>query len=195
MPDGFSEESIAPHPKSPCYLTQGEVFLVCVVFVLCSCRDSGDLCHPFPSVCFVAAFTFEFSGRAWAAMVSKHKGSLGFQDTSGPKKSWQMPSRLMSVRNGYVSSVPKPMCGPGGVADDVTLTSQRGSTNRLSLRRAKDGLQGHLLRVVGSRRRLEMRKRRLGKSDQRKGFADIVDSSTCSPVCFQVQTKGRRSHA
>ena len=57
MPDGFSEESIAPHPKSPCYLTQGEVFLVCVVFVLCSCRDSGDLCHSFLSVGFCVTAT------------------------------------------------------------------------------------------------------------------------------------------
>ena len=37
-----------------------------------------------------------------------------------------MPLRWMAVRNGCVSSVPKPMCGPGGVADDVTLTSLPG---------------------------------------------------------------------
>ena len=110
--------------------------------------QSKSLCYltpSFRSVWFVVAFTFEFSGPAWAAMVSKHKGSPGFRDTSGPNKSWHMPSRLMPVRNGYVSSVPKPMCGPGGVADDVCQQVCRRSTNRLSLRRAKDSLQGHLL--------------------------------------------------
>ena len=86
-------------------------------------------------------------------------GSEGFQtqrrkfwDRSGPKRCWQMPSRLMSGRNGYVSSVPK----PGGVVDDDTLTSQlacREITSRLSLRRTKDGTREHFLQVAGERDR------------------------------------------
>ena len=54
-----------------------------------------------------------------------------------------MHLRLMAVRNGFVSIVPEPMCGPGGVADDVSLTSQmvcRENTNRLSLRRTEVGI-------------------------------------------------------
>ena len=108
------------------------------------------------SVWFVAAFAFEISGRVWAAMVSKHnEGSPGFRDRSGPKRSWQMPLRLMARKNGYVSSVPQEMCGPGGVADDVTLTSQlvcRENRSRPSSRRTKDGIQDHLLELRGRER-------------------------------------------
>ena len=77
----------------------------------------------------------------------------------------QMPSRLTAVRNGFVSSVPKPMCGLG-VADDVTRTSQpvcRESTRRLSWRRTKDGTQDHHLRVVEKRENIRIRKRGMKK--------------------------------
>ena len=53
-----------------------------------------------------------------------------------------MPLRLMVGRNGYVSFAPRPMCGPGGVAGDVSLTSRpvcRGSTRRPSLRLRVEG--------------------------------------------------------
>ena len=50
----------------------------CVVFVLCSCRDPVDLCPSFRSVWFVAALTFEVSGRGM--------GGDGFQTQR--KKSW-----------------------------------------------------------------------------------------------------------
>ena len=33
------------------------------------------------------------------------------------------------------------------------------------------------------------------ESDRRGGSADAVGSTTCSKLCFQVQTDGRRSHA
>ena len=94
---------------------------------------------------------------------SRSKFLSGFRDRSAPKESWQTPLRLMAAKNGYVSSVPKPVCGPGGVADDVTPTSQpvcRRSTNKQSSRRAKGGLQDPLPRVVVKRRSSQMRKKR-----------------------------------
>ena len=96
-------------------------------------------------------------------MASKHKErSPGCRDRSGPKRSWQMPSRLMAGKNGYVSFDPKPICGPGGVAGEFSLTSPlvcRENTSRLSLRRTKDGIQDHLPRVVGKRESLVIKER------------------------------------
>ena len=91
-----------------------------MVFVLCSCRDPGDLCPSFRSMWFVAAVR-----NFWL-----NKGGDGFQTQR--RKSWvpgqiraeQMPSRLMTGMNGYVSFDPKPMCGPGGVAGEISLTSR-----------------------------------------------------------------------
>ena len=126
------------HSSSLCCLTQGQVFLVCVVCVVFLSRSRR-------LVSFLSFCVFCCCFHVWAAMVSKHKEEvLGSQTDHGRKRSWQMPLRLMAVRNGYASSVPKAMCGPVGASDDVTLTSQqvcRGSTNRLSLRRTKDGFQ------------------------------------------------------
>ena len=54
------------------------------------------------------------------------------------------------------------MCGPGGVAGDMSLTSTlvcRENTSRLCLRRTKDGIQDHLPRVVGKRESLVIKER------------------------------------
>ena len=86
----------------------------------------------------------------WRWFPDAEKEGPGFQDRSGPKRFRRMPLRLMVGRNGYVSFAPRPMCGPGGVAGNVSPTSPpvcRGSTRRPSLRRTKGGIQDHLPRV------------------------------------------------
>ena len=69
-------------------------------------------------------------------MVTKHREEACVsRGRSVRRECWQMQLRLMAGRNGYVSSVPKPMCGLV-----VSLTSRlvcKESTRRLSLRRIK----------------------------------------------------------
>ena len=90
----------------------------------------------FFSLCVVvAACTFEDSGQEMGGdgFPNAKEGSPGFQDRCARRKCWRTPSQLMGERNGFASSVPRPMSGRGGDADDATLTSLqgcRGSTDK-----------------------------------------------------------------
>ena len=100
-------------------------------------------------------------GRVWA----HREGSPGFRDRSRPKTSLHMPLRLMAVRSGHVSSVPKPMCGPGGVADDVF--AEKAQTSYLCEE------QRMVFRIIFLERRvkresLEIRKRRWRRVRRRR---------------------------
>ena len=85
-------------------------------------------------------------------MNSKHREeSPGYRQRSGLERFWLMPLRLMAGKNGYVSSVLKPTCGPGGVAGGVSRTflqACKASTRKPSFRRTKSGAQGLHPRVV-----------------------------------------------
>ena len=59
-------------------------------------------------------------------MISKiRRGFLGSRARSEQEEFWQMRSRLMGERSGRANSVLNRMCGRGGVAGDVTITSRR----------------------------------------------------------------------
>ena len=56
-------------------------------------------------------------------MVTKHSdGVRGSGERSVRRKFWQASSRLMEERNGFVNSVPNPVCGRGGSAGAATTT-------------------------------------------------------------------------
>ena len=123
------------HSNILCLLTQGEVcccgLLVCVVpsrFRRLSCGGAV----------FTSSALDDFS--EWLVMVSMlRRGVLGSQTRSEPKECWQMRSRLMGGSSGCANSVLNQMCGRGGVAGDVTVTSRRGckgSTGRRSLQKS-----------------------------------------------------------
>ena len=58
-------------------------------------------------------------------MVSNlRSGVLGSRARSELKECWQMRSRLMGGWSGRANSVLNQMCGRGGVAGDVTVTSK-----------------------------------------------------------------------
>ena len=76
-------------------------------------------------------------------------------------------------------------CGPGGVAVDVSLTSQqvcKGCTRRPFLRRTKRGVQDRLPRVVGSKGGLVIKK---------KSSRSCVRKWSCS-VSSKVGGKARK---
>ena len=57
-------------------------------------------------------------------MVSKRReGFRGSRVKSGRKEFWQVLSRSMEEKSGFVNSALSPMRGRGGVAEDVTTTS------------------------------------------------------------------------
>ena len=94
-------------------------------------------------VVFTLSALDEFSD--WLAIVSKlRKGVLGSRARSELKECGLMRSRLMGERSGRANSVLSRMCGRGGVAGDVTVTSRRGwkgSAGRRSLQSRETGPQ------------------------------------------------------
>ena len=95
----------------------------------------------------------KFLAKRWAAMVSKCKrGSRGFQDSFAERKCWRTPSQLTGERSGFASSVPKPMSGRGGDADDATPTSMQdcnGSADRRFRRKPRRWASGSSSSSVG----------------------------------------------
>ena len=139
--------------------------------MLCSCRDPGDLC---PSFCCVWLFPHsrsKFLAKRLAAMVSKRKtGSPGFQDRCARRKCWRTPSQLTGERSGFTSSVPRPMSGRGGDADDATLTflqGCRGSADRPCRENHGVVIKDRHPRVVEKERGPKTRIRRLKRCERR----------------------------
>ena len=98
-------------------------------FVLCL-RDSGGCLVVVLSLLRWLSTSFR-NGQRW--FPNSEEGFL------------QMRSRSMGERSGRANSDQNRMCGRGGIAGDVTLTSRRGckgSTGRRSLQSQESGLQG-----------------------------------------------------
>ena len=91
----------------------------CVLpFVLCGCGRIHDRIF-WPSM---GGDGFQTQRKSWVSGQIRAEKVLADAITNDGRKEW----------------VPKSMCGPGGVADDITLTSQlvcRENTSRPSLRR------------------------------------------------------------
>ena len=106
------------------------------------CRDPGDCL-----VCSVAmpATVVPSCLCGLAALVSRKilwlvMGCDGFQ-TNKRRSLWvsgqvraEKQSQLMAGRSGRANSVQNPMCGRGGVAGDVTMTSRRSCTGSFGRR-------------------------------------------------------------
>ena len=139
--------------------------------VLCSCRDPGDLCPSFRSAWLLPHSRSKILAKRWAAMVSKRKrGSPGFQDRCARRKCWRSPSQLTGERSGFASSVPRPVSGRGGDADDAPLTSLqgcKGSTDRLCRRKPGSGHQDRRPREVKKERGPETRMRRITSCERK----------------------------
>ena len=186
------EETSTP-TNALAFRTMGEVvlwFLFCVVLSRFGRLSCGG-------VVFTSLAIDEFS--EWLATVSKlRRGVLGSRARSELNECWQMRSRLMGERSGRANSVQNRMCGRGGVAGDVTVTSGRickVSTGRRSLQSRESGLQALRRRVGKKTEKLGVWKLRI-RSSQR-GLMPWRRRKECTPVyhvCTKPGVKTNRSH-
>ena len=123
-------------------------FVVCSQWVRLGCGPGPCVCCRDPGDCLVCsvaipATVFPSCLCGLAALVSRKvfrlvMGSDGFQTNkriclgcrarSGPKGFWRRQSQSMAERSGRANSVRSRMCGRGGVAGDVIMTSRQGCT-------------------------------------------------------------------
>ena len=120
-------------------------------------------------------------------VTRRREGGRGSRLKNVRKKCWQVPSRLMGERNGYVHSVLNPMCGRGGIAGDATTTTQQfcgentGSRLRRELARSPRAL----------RRRVERRPRaETSWTSREKGCSGNCVRSKDSSICRRKRLKG-----
>ena len=66
--------------------------------------------------------------------IRHRRRSPGCRARSGPKEFWQKQSQSTVGRSGRANSVQNRMCGRGGVAGDVTITSRRSCTGSIGRR-------------------------------------------------------------
>ena len=125
-----------------------------VIWSVCFLSRSRRLSFPRACVTWPHWFLEMFSGWWWEVMAFRHKRrSHGCRARSGPKWFWQKQLHSMAGRSsGRANSVRNRMCGRGGVAGDVIITSRRrctGSFSRRSQQSQETGLQAHQPRVGG----------------------------------------------
>ena len=140
----------------------------CDRLAVCCCRDPGDCLSLVQVWSLPPLLSKDFSGQEWLAMVFKRRegGSL---EKRGRKECWQVRSRFMGERSGFVNSARSRMCGRGGVAGDAETTSPMGCvgrTGRQPQQRPENGQRALRLRVERRIGRLKVRRQRSRSFEQ-----------------------------
>ena len=177
-----------------------------VVFVVPWCvlclRDSCDCLVVMLSLLHVLSMRFR-NGQRW--FPSSEEGFLDPWQGSSRRSFGKMRSRLMGERVGHANSAQNRMCGRGGVAGNVTITSRRGcteSTGRRSLLSRESGLQVFRRRVERKTEKLEAPKLRRRNSEQglmpwrrrkeyKGGQVSLLQKKGTRKTCGEIAWKSR----